>query len=98
MMGHKLECPDATSTSPVPWLFPYWEFDSHATVYLCLQSQFCHKSLAQPFTNKWTNKGSSKNSTGFSNWLLPNNQSDTQEFDGCITSANQKMSYFLDDS
>jgi hypothetical protein len=30
--------------------------------------------------------------------LLPNNQSDAQEFDGCITSANQKMSYFLDDS
>ena len=26
-----------------------------------------HKSLAQPFTNKWTNKGLSKNSTGFSN-------------------------------
>jgi hypothetical protein len=26
--------------------------------------------------------------------LLPNNQSDTQEFDGCITSANQKTSYF----
>jgi hypothetical protein len=30
--------------------------------------------------------------------LLPNNQSDAQEFDGCIASANQKMSYFLDDS
>jgi hypothetical protein len=30
--------------------------------------------------------------------LLPDNQSDTQEFDGCIVSANQKMSYFLDDS
>jgi hypothetical protein len=28
--------------------------------------------------------------------LLPNNQSDTQEFDGCITSANQKMSYLMD--
>jgi hypothetical protein len=27
-------------------------------------------------------------------WLLPNNQSDAQEFDGCITSANQKTSYF----
>jgi hypothetical protein len=26
--------------------------------------------------------------------LLPNNQSDAQEFDGCITSANQEMSYF----
>ena len=26
--------------------------------------------------------------------LLPNNQSDTQEFDGCITPANQKTSYF----
>jgi hypothetical protein len=26
--------------------------------------------------------------------LLPNNQSDTQEFDGCTTSANQKTSYF----
>jgi hypothetical protein len=28
--------------------------------------------------------------------LLPNNQSDAQEFDGCITSANQKMSYLMD--
>lgn len=29
-------------------------------------------------------------------WLLPNNQSDAQEFDECITSANQKMSYLMD--
>ena len=29
--------------------------------------------------------------------LLPNNQSDAQEFDGCITSANQKMSYLMMD-
>jgi hypothetical protein len=28
--------------------------------------------------------------------LLPNNQSDAQEFNGCITSANQKMSYLTD--
>jgi hypothetical protein len=28
--------------------------------------------------------------------LLHNNQSDTQEFDECITSANQKMSYLMD--
>jgi hypothetical protein len=27
-------------------------------------------------------------------WLLPNNQSDAQGFDGCTTSANQKTSYF----
>jgi hypothetical protein len=26
--------------------------------------------------------------------LLPNNQSDAQEFDGCTTSVNQKTSYF----
>jgi hypothetical protein len=30
--------------------------------------------------------------------LLSNNQSDAQEFDGCITSTNQKMSSFLDNS
>jgi hypothetical protein len=29
-------------------------------------------------------------------WLLPNNQSDAQEFDECTTSANQKMSYLMD--
>jgi hypothetical protein len=29
-------------------------------------------------------------------WLLPNNQSDAQEFDECITPANQKMSYLMD--
>jgi hypothetical protein len=30
--------------------------------------------------------------------LLPKNQSDAQEFDECITSANQKMSYLMDAS
>jgi hypothetical protein len=30
--------------------------------------------------------------------LLPHNQSDAQEFDGRITSANQKMSYLTDAS
>jgi hypothetical protein len=54
-------------TTSAMWLFPYQEFDSQAIIYLRLQSQICHKSLAQPFTNKWTNKGCSKNSTGFSN-------------------------------
>jgi hypothetical protein len=110
MMGAKLECPDVTSASPsATWLFPYQEFDSQAIIHLRLQSQICHKSLAQPFTNKCTNKDCSKNSTGFSDpvatwqpirrpgiwWMYHISQSEDELFSGWQSTNQDWFIYSL---
>ena len=77
------------------WLtFLIWSLTPEPQVYLCLQSQICHKITCSAFYKQTNEYGLIL--TIAQTWLLPNNQSDAQEFDECTTSANQKMSYLMD--
>jgi len=89
MMSTGRKCPDAISTSLVPRGLTFLIWSLPALTVTNLSQITCSAFYKQT------------NGYGLilkiaQTWLLPNNQSDAQEFDECTTSTNQKMSYLMD--